>query len=633
MERAAHAVLDAAYERGVRHFDAARSYGRAEAFLRSWLHARGLRRDEVVVSSKWGYAYTAGWRVDAEQHEVKELSAEQLRRQWGESQALLGDWLALYQIHSATLDSGVLDDRACASSSTRSARAASASGSRSPAPPRRRRSTARVASGGFDAVQATWNLHERSAGAALARAHDAGMRVFVKEALANGRLTARGARRRWSPRRRARGRRRTRSRSPRRSRSRGRTSCSAARRPSRSSRATSRATAWRGTTRSRLGWRAWPRSPGRTGSGGPRSRGTDAACAGTNFGIEGSTVRRGRLCCGLGAHTATNPQRNGSPRRTSRPPPQCRSSSLSPRRRRIDPAAPPEEPVVRRVERHDPARDRRRHDRGDRPELEPGHAPPVAPRALLLRQRLGPEQPLDLRRGEPQPAVPAPGCRLVRAAHRHDLRPVGGGEPLGAGRVRARQDEQRVGPRPLRPQPLAVDLDRAGELHHARDLPAHPEHLPRRLAARVPGVDPARAARLRRVVIRVAPAPRGKPLAGVRPRRPALRRREPLRPLLAHGGPCPQSEERTRDERWCAHALGCAGTGAGSGRWAGRSGTGGTGAATTGSATTRVDGSWRFTPLWSRSGPRPASPRRCRVTDRSTRSTKKQWGTAGSIAP
>ena len=43
----------------------------------------------------------------------------------------------------------------------------------------------------FDAVQATWNLLERSAGAALAAAHDAGLGVIVKEALANGRLTPR----------------------------------------------------------------------------------------------------------------------------------------------------------------------------------------------------------------------------------------------------------------------------------------------------------------------------------------------------------------------------------------------------------------------------------------------------------
>ena len=193
MERAAHAVLDTAYERGVRHFDAARSYGRAEAFLSSWLRARGLRRDEVVVSSKWGYEYTAGWRVDAEHHEIKELSAERLRTQWGESQALLGEWLALYQIHSATLDSGVLDDPGVREqldairvggvqvglSVTGAAQAATIDRA--------------VEGGGFDEVQATWNLHERSAGAALARAHDAGMQVYVKEALANGRLTDRGA--------------------------------------------------------------------------------------------------------------------------------------------------------------------------------------------------------------------------------------------------------------------------------------------------------------------------------------------------------------------------------------------------------------------------------------------------------
>ena len=43
----------------------------------------------------------------------------------------------------------------------------------------------------FDCVQATWNLLETSAGPALEEAHRAGMGVIVKEALANGRLTAR----------------------------------------------------------------------------------------------------------------------------------------------------------------------------------------------------------------------------------------------------------------------------------------------------------------------------------------------------------------------------------------------------------------------------------------------------------
>ncbi len=110
MERHAHAVLDAAYEGGVRYFDAARSYGRAEAFLGSWLGRRGLSRDDVTVGSKWGYTYTADWRVDVDEHEVKDLSVSTLRRQLGETRALIGEHLALYQIHSATIESGVLDD-------------------------------------------------------------------------------------------------------------------------------------------------------------------------------------------------------------------------------------------------------------------------------------------------------------------------------------------------------------------------------------------------------------------------------------------------------------------------------------------------------------------------------------------
>jgi aryl-alcohol dehydrogenase-like predicted oxidoreductase len=41
-------------------------------------------------------------------------------------------------------------------------------------------------------VQSTWNLLETSAAGALAEAHAAGLRVVVKEGVANGRLTDRG---------------------------------------------------------------------------------------------------------------------------------------------------------------------------------------------------------------------------------------------------------------------------------------------------------------------------------------------------------------------------------------------------------------------------------------------------------
>ena len=54
MEQRTHAVLDAAYAGGVRYFDAARSYGRAEDFLASWLANRRIVPGAVVVASKWG---------------------------------------------------------------------------------------------------------------------------------------------------------------------------------------------------------------------------------------------------------------------------------------------------------------------------------------------------------------------------------------------------------------------------------------------------------------------------------------------------------------------------------------------------------------------------------------------------
>ena len=192
MERHAHEVLDAAYEGGVRYYDAARSYGRGEAFLASWLLRRGLSRSDVTVGSKWGYTYTADWRVDVDEHEVKDLSVQTLRRQLGETRALLGDHLQLYQIHSATLESGVLDDASVREDLAR-LRAQGVFVGLTATGPRQSDTIERALQrGGFDAVQATWNLHERSATAALAAAHDAGLGVIVKEALANGRLTARG---------------------------------------------------------------------------------------------------------------------------------------------------------------------------------------------------------------------------------------------------------------------------------------------------------------------------------------------------------------------------------------------------------------------------------------------------------
>jgi aryl-alcohol dehydrogenase-like predicted oxidoreductase len=191
MRDRAHQLLDQAYAAGVRYFDVARSYGRAEEFLAGWLPGH----DDAIVGSKWGYTYTADWQVTARVHEVKDHSSGTFERQLGETRALLGDRLALYQVHSVTPDSPVLTDRelhrrlagqgAVVGLSTSGPRQADAI-----------RAACEIEVDGvplFRSVQATWNLLEPSAGPALAEAHASGRVVIVKEALANGRLADRDA--------------------------------------------------------------------------------------------------------------------------------------------------------------------------------------------------------------------------------------------------------------------------------------------------------------------------------------------------------------------------------------------------------------------------------------------------------
>ncbi len=197
MRRRAHEVLDAAWAAGIRYLDAARSYGRAEEFLASWLDGRGIQPGEVTIGSKWGYTYTANWQVGAEVNEIKDHSLATLRRQAAESRSILGRHLRLYQIHSATLDSGVLSDPAVLAELARLREDGLVIGLSVSGP--RQADTIRVALEAdvdgvnpFGAVQATWNLLEPSAGDALREAHAAGWGVIVKEALANGRLTDRG---------------------------------------------------------------------------------------------------------------------------------------------------------------------------------------------------------------------------------------------------------------------------------------------------------------------------------------------------------------------------------------------------------------------------------------------------------
>jgi aryl-alcohol dehydrogenase-like predicted oxidoreductase len=188
-------VLNAAYENGIRYFDAARSYGRAEFFLSQWINKK-LKPGNIVAGSKWGYTYTAGWKVEAEKHEVKEHSFQVLSRQWQESRQLLGEHLKIYHIHSATLESGVLEnhevlDKLWELRSSGIIIGLSLSGEKQSETLEKALTIKNGNEQLFQSVQVTWNILEQSCTEILLKASAFGLGIIIKEALANGRLTER----------------------------------------------------------------------------------------------------------------------------------------------------------------------------------------------------------------------------------------------------------------------------------------------------------------------------------------------------------------------------------------------------------------------------------------------------------
>ncbi|EQD61885.1 oxidoreductase, partial [mine drainage metagenome] len=162
------AVLDRAYALGVRYFDVARSYGLAEDFLASWLRRREPLPEPVVCGSKWGYTYVGEWRMDVPVHELKDHSLATLRRQYRESSDLLGSHLQLYQVHSATVESGVLEKAEVLSELLQMGALGIAIGLTVSGPDQSEVVDRALAVGvdgvnPFSVVQATWNLLEPSA--------------------------------------------------------------------------------------------------------------------------------------------------------------------------------------------------------------------------------------------------------------------------------------------------------------------------------------------------------------------------------------------------------------------------------------------------------------------------------------
>ncbi|HAS45444.1 MAG TPA: aldo/keto reductase [Microscillaceae bacterium] len=189
-------MLDLAWELGIRYFDVARSYGKAETFLGFWLKNKSHKVEEPFVSSKWGYTYTANWKVNAQVHEIKEHSVTVLQKQILETRQQLGVNPDLYQIHSATLESKVLDNtqvlRRLAQLKARGMRIGlTLSGPKQAETLEKALAVNIEGVRLFDTVQATFNLLERSTADILTTARQEGLGVVIKEALANGRLTFR----------------------------------------------------------------------------------------------------------------------------------------------------------------------------------------------------------------------------------------------------------------------------------------------------------------------------------------------------------------------------------------------------------------------------------------------------------
>lgn len=178
-------------------FDCARSYGLSERFVGEFLRKRNVKPGDVYVSSKWGYTYVADWNVALEAgapHEVKDHSVENFLKQLKETQEELGEYVNLYQVHSATFESGILTDERAheALAKCREERGWSIGLSVSGTVQDEIIRTAmkiKTADGGrlFDSVQCTFNVLEQKPGPALLEAHEAGMDIIIKEGMANGR--------------------------------------------------------------------------------------------------------------------------------------------------------------------------------------------------------------------------------------------------------------------------------------------------------------------------------------------------------------------------------------------------------------------------------------------------------------
>jgi aryl-alcohol dehydrogenase-like predicted oxidoreductase len=184
-------VLNAAYDHGVRYFDTAPGYGMAEQLVLDWVLEK--QDPSIEVATKWGYTYTANFDPKATQHEVKEHSLAKLNEQWEQSQQLL-PWLTTYQIHSATFETGVLENQAILQrlaelkSTHHLLIGLTTSGSNQGEVLKKSMDIEVDGTPLFDVFQVTYNVFDQSLADLAHQFFAEKKRLIIKEALANGRI-------------------------------------------------------------------------------------------------------------------------------------------------------------------------------------------------------------------------------------------------------------------------------------------------------------------------------------------------------------------------------------------------------------------------------------------------------------
>lgn len=188
----AFSILNFAYKHGIRYFDTAPSYGKGEEFLTNW-NSKYQYKD-VILSTKWGYTYVANWELGfSGAHEVKEHSLDKLLEQWQVSKKLQPA-LKIYQVHSATFESGILENSDVLKQLFEIKKQTGLQIGITTSGPQQSEiieAALNVKIGNedlFDSYQVTYNIFEQSTHAILNHLLQLNKTVIIKEALANGRI-------------------------------------------------------------------------------------------------------------------------------------------------------------------------------------------------------------------------------------------------------------------------------------------------------------------------------------------------------------------------------------------------------------------------------------------------------------